>query len=395
MDSIFDVVFRTRSEIILKPGEGVAIYQDFAGGTPTDILRQYRLELTWAEFDADQSVYRFFANADSTTPGATLAPASTPATLSSSGDAFRLRQVIGYNDAKISTATESYKLQYATKSGTCDTGFSGETYADVTTSTPIAYNDNASVADGAAATSHASDPTNGGRSLVLQTYEEANNFSNSSSTSVEAGQDALWDFSLKDNTAPGGTTYCLRVVRADDSLLDTYTYIPEITIAGGASSTLSFSLSHNAVGFGTLSKNTTRYATNDLAGSTTQTEAHTITASTNATSGYVITVQGNTLTSGAYTIDALGATNTTPTTNTEQFGIRATVSGSGNGSVSAPYAASGFAFDTASFPDQIASDPDGDDVSNTYSIRYVGNIAGTTEAGDYTATLTYVITAGF
>jgi hypothetical protein len=340
-----------------------------------------------------QSAYRFFANDDSTDVGTPLAAQDTVATLSATGDAFRLRLLL-HNTGRAPLSAENLTLQYAVKSGACDTGFSGETYADVTTSTPIAYNDNTTPADGDTITANVNGPTHGGDTISNQTYEEANPFSNDVGV-VASGEDGKWDFSLKDNGAPASTSYCIRVVLSDGSQLLGYSVIPEIITAGSGADSLSFSLSHNAVGFGTLDKNTTRYATNDLAGTTTQTEAHTLTASTNASSGYSITVQGTTLTSGAHTIDALGATNTTPTTNTEQFGIRATVSGSGNGTVSAPYAASGFAFDTASFPDQIASDPDGDDVSNTYSIRYVGNIAGTTEAGNYTATLTYVVTAGF
>jgi hypothetical protein len=67
----------------------------------------------------------------------------------------------------------------------------------------------------------------------------------------------------------------------------------------------------------------------------------------------------------------------------------------GDGAVSAPYAAAGFAFDTAAFPDLVASDTNGDDITTTYSVRYVGNITSTTEAGPYNAILTYVITASF
>ena len=108
----------------------------------------------------------------------------------------------------------------------------------------------------------------------------------------------------------------------------------------------------------------------------------------------MITVEGNTLTSGAHTITAVGSTNTASSPGTEQFGLRMTATG-GNGTVSAPYAAAGFALDTAAFPDVVASDPDGDDVSTAYSLRYIANITNATEAGSYTATFTYVATATF
>ena len=143
-----------------------------------------------------------------------------------------------------------------------------------------------------------------------------------------------------------------------------------------------------------LSSNEARYATGDTNGSTTNVEAHTIIASTNADSGYVITLNGTTLASGANSIDAIGASNTASSAGTEQFGLRIFASG-GNGAVSSPYSGLGFALDTGSFPDQVASDPDGDDVSSTYSARYIGNISSATEAGVYNATLTYIITAAF
>jgi hypothetical protein len=106
-----------------------------------------------------------------------------------------------------------------------------------------------------------------------------------------------------------------------------------------------------------------------------------------------MTVNGATLTSGANTITAIGSSNTASSAGTEQFGLRMSASG-GSGTVSVPYAASGFAFDTAAFPDQVAS-ASGSSANTTYSVRYLGNITAQTEAGAYTATLTYVATANF
>jgi len=39
----------------------------------------------------------------------------------------------------------------------------------------------------------------------------------------------MWDFSLIDNTAPEGTSYCFRIVQSDNTPLDNYSFIPEIT----------------------------------------------------------------------------------------------------------------------------------------------------------------------
>ena len=63
----------------------------------------------------------------------------------------------------------------------------------------------------------------------------------------------------------------------------------------------------------------------------------------------------------------------------------------GSGTVSAPYDGAGFA---AAFPDEVAS-ATGASADTTYSVRYVANIAGNTEAGSYTSTLTYIATGNF
>ncbi len=341
----------------------------------------------------NMSTYRLFENTDSTDVGSALASQNTGATLFAAGDSFRLRVLINSINQFLSRG-EYLKLQFAEKSGTCDTGFSGETYVDVTGATDIAFNDNATPANGATLTANANDPTYSGATVVNQTYVESNNFTNSVAA-ILSSQAGKWDFSLIDNGASSDTSYCFRVVKSDGSLLDDYSNIPEITTAaGGGAPTLSFSISDNSIGFGTISFSGASYATGDLNGSSSEVEAHTITASTNASSGYILTVNGTTLTSGANTITAIGSSNTISSPGTEQFGLRINATG-GNGVVTAPYAASGFAFDTSSFPDEVASDPDGDDVATTYSVRYLGNVGATTEAGIYNATLTYVITAGF
>lgn len=164
------------------------------------------------------------------------------------------------------------------------------------------------------------------------------------------------------------------------------------TAAAGVG-TLSFSISDASVGFGTLSTSAVRYATGDTAGSGVEAEAHTISASTSATDGYTISVNGSTLTAGARSIDAIGCSNTASSAGFEQFGMRLAVN-SGNGTVTAPYAAAGFALCAAEFPDQIASGA-GDGASTVYSARYLANIANTTEPGSYTTSLTFVATASF
>jgi len=166
----------------------------------------------------------------------------------------------------------------------------------------------------------------------------------------------------------------------------------QVAVTATVPQSLTFSISDNAVGFGTLSASAACFASPTPACSATEIETHTLIVGTNAANGYTMTVNGTTLTNGALTISAIGGTNTASSAGTEQFGIRATSTG-GSGTVSSPYAASGFAF-TAGSATEVAS-ASGSSANTTYSVRYLANITSNTEAGAYTATLTYVATANF
>lgn len=202
-----------------------------------------------------QSAYRFFNNANSTDVGSVLAAQDTAATLAASGDAFRLRTLLHIGDGQLSASGQNFKLQFAAQSGTCDTSFSGESYADVTGATAIAYNNNASPADGDNLTANANDPTHSGDTIVNQDYEETNNFTNTVAA-IPAGQDGKWDFSLIDNSAPANTAYCFRIVKSDGSQLDTYSVIPQITTASPVYSVSITSSGNIAYGFVDISNAT-------------------------------------------------------------------------------------------------------------------------------------------
>lgn len=166
----------------------------------------------------------------------------------------------------------------------------------------------------------------------------------------------------------------------------------QVAVTATVAQSLTFSISDNTIEFGTLSASDDFFA-DDSAGNPTEVEAHNLIVGTNAGNGYTMTLNGATLTSGAFTISAIGSSNTATSIGTEQFGLRMTASG-GVGAVSAPYAAAGFAFDTAAFPDEVAASTAAS-ANTTYSVRYIANIGSATEAGAYTSTLTYVATANF
>ncbi|OGH87465.1 MAG: hypothetical protein A3J93_02945 [Candidatus Magasanikbacteria bacterium RIFOXYC2_FULL_42_28] len=199
----------------------------------------------------DQIYYKFFNNADSTDVGLKLANQNLPATLSATGDPFRLRLGLHVTGSQIDASGQSFKLQFAEKSGDCDGVFSGESYADVTGATAIAYYDNATPNDGDSLTINAGDP-NIGNNVIEQTYEEANNFTNSVGA-IAVGEEGLWDFSLYDNGAPADTSYCLRVIKSDGNNIDSYTEIPEIITASGASPVVSVSVQDGIISYGYLS----------------------------------------------------------------------------------------------------------------------------------------------
>jgi hypothetical protein len=183
-----------------------------------------------------QDVYRWFANLDSANVGATLAAQNTTAVLTTDGQAFRLRLLLRVGKNMIpDDLGQTFKLQFVDKgAGTCasPSGGTPAAYTDVTASTAIAFNDNASVADGVVLTANAGDPTDGGRTIVNQTYKESNPFL-ATQSSILSGQDGKWDFSLIDDAAPDATTYCFRVVYNSGSALEAIAVYPEITTASG------------------------------------------------------------------------------------------------------------------------------------------------------------------
>ncbi len=154
----------------------------------------------------------------------------TATTALAEGSPFRLRMTlhVGTDPALVEGAF-AFKLQYAKRGADnlCDTSFTNETYADVTSSSSISYYDNTQGLDGGPIATNANDPSHSGHTNVNQDYNEANN-ANITST-VTAGQDGLWDFALTDNGAQASTPYCFRMVTSAGAALNTYSVVPMIT----------------------------------------------------------------------------------------------------------------------------------------------------------------------
>lgn len=226
------------------------------------------------------------------------------------------------------------------------------------------------------------------------------NYANSACISVPSGGTVSVGYQVVDCVTPllfDTTLGSLSDIVATTNLHvgNTSAYTTKIcATATGVSQSLTFSISDNSIGFGTLVASGARYATGDTNGSSSDSaDAHTISVATNASSGYAMTLNGTTLTSGANTVSAIGGTAVASSVGTEQFGTRLIVN-SGTGSATSPYASANWALDTASFPDEVASGS-GDGVTTEFGVRYIGNISASTENGSYSSTLTYTVTATF
>lgn len=173
----------------------------------------------------------------------------------------------------------------------------------------------------------------------------------------------------------------------------------QVTITATVDPTITFTIDDNAIGFGTLSNSTGRWATADATGGNASpalpTVANVLTVATNASSGYALTYSGATLTSGANTIDVATVTGDGDgTPDTEQFGL--SISTSGDATIASGYqrdATPDFKF-IASTTTTIASET-GPTSTETFSVSYLANIRGNTEAGAYSTTLTYIATGTF
>ena len=206
---------------------------------------------------------------------------------------------------------------------------------------------------------------------------------------------------IKYGSAAGGTdritngsagTTTLTITAGSDSGTIVEPVIVNITAT--VAPTITFAISSNSIGFGTLSSSGTRYATTS-GGSGTDATAHTLTVSTNAGSGYTLTYSGATLTdASSHTIPAATITSSaTGTVGTSQFAISGTMTGSGTVASAYNHATPNWSF-VAGTPTTLASASA--PVSNdSVDMHYLANVSGSQTAGSYSTNITYVATGNF
>ncbi len=147
----------------------------------------------------------------------------------------------------------------------------------------------------------------------------------------------------------------------------------------------------------------------------TATATSQLAASTNALSGYAITVSGPTLTSGANTVPAVGATPAVSSIGSGQFGMNLvanTTPAIGTAVTPAPNGTNFWGKPSTNFGtndsftfapsalNAIAASDNGTGTghptdSQIYTASYIVNVSGSQVAGTYTTTLTYICTPTF
>ena len=180
---------------------------------------------------------------------------------------------------------------------------------------------------------------------------------------------------------------------------------------------MNFTLSTNAVDFGPLVPNTSRYATpNALSGGSgsepAMSAASQLTVATSGTGGYNLFLQGNSLAGGspAHTFTPVGCTNTAPasfTSSSDEFGIRLEkISGPGTiagGAGATPPTAcdyggtgSGYAYNaTSSTSDALGSYAGSAITTTTYAVQYVAYPTLSTPPANYSTSITYLAIGNF
>ncbi|MDO8336216.1 MAG: hypothetical protein Q7T74_05565, partial [Candidatus Saccharibacteria bacterium] len=152
------------------------------------------------------------------------------------GDKVRIRMTVKVTGASIPIGTDSFKLQYglrASTSSTCTTVNDWIPLGDIGSTTAAWRGVNDTPADG---DSLSTDPVTGGDLLISSasvsgTYEEQNN--SAANPFIAFPNDQIeYDWVVQHNLAVNKSSYCFRMVEADEDIFNAYNYYPVIRTAG-------------------------------------------------------------------------------------------------------------------------------------------------------------------
>jgi len=165
-----------------------------------------------------QENYHWYANADSITPGGSLANENTTSTGVADGTIVRLRMNVGATSAAY-PAGNIFKLKYATSTG----GPWFDVGLQASTTEWIGYdNTNSTTTDGLTIVT-----TQLSLSTVGETYEEENP-SAVTPNAISASGYGEWDWVLKANGVQPSIYYFFKMVKGSDADIDVYTRYPAL-----------------------------------------------------------------------------------------------------------------------------------------------------------------------
>ncbi|XOB42584.1 MAG: IPT/TIG domain-containing protein [Candidatus Nealsonbacteria bacterium] len=210
-----------------------------ADGGALDTYTNYPI-LTTATTTFTQNYYRFYDNTDNVQPTTPKADENTVITNVATNDIVRIRTSVQIASSSLATSTQSFKLQYASTTATCNSGLNWYDTGAISSGTIWRGYNNATPADGATITS-----TLLSVSDVLGTYEEENN-SSSNPKAALVGQDIEYDWVVQNNGAIANTDYCFRMVESDSTVLSSYNNYPKATTPSSSLNQTTFRFYDNA-----------------------------------------------------------------------------------------------------------------------------------------------------
>jgi hypothetical protein len=172
-----------------------------------------------------QDTEAWYQNVDAQTPttawpGTTQGDVITSGNAVLSGDVLRLRMAL-QAQTNTSAGADTFKLQYAAGS-TCAASLTWTDVGATGSGSIWRAHDNASVAGGSTLTTQLLSV-----SSTSETYEESNP-SAATPNGVSSGTDGEWDWSIENNGAAVGTSYCFRMVQSTGQSLKNYNDYPQL-----------------------------------------------------------------------------------------------------------------------------------------------------------------------
>ena len=178
-----------------------------------------------------QNYYRFYEDNDAITPtvawdglgeNTSITAVNNPL---AEGEVVRIRMTLKINNASVPASTEAFKLQFGRRDTTCSAISAWEDVGG-TGSGSVWRGVNGTPVDGTTLPS-----TLISISDVAGTYEESNNTAVNPSL-IDLGEDIEYDWVVQHNGAVQRSDYCFRMVKTDDSLLNSYDNYPTLRTTG-------------------------------------------------------------------------------------------------------------------------------------------------------------------